>query len=43
MIKVKGQKLSTVKSYKYRGELALDDGSKSEVLSKLVPATVALT
>ena len=33
-IKVKGQKLGTVKSFKYLGAVISDDGSKAEILSR---------
>ena len=42
-IKVKGQKLGTVTSFKYLGAVVLDDGSKPEVLSRTEQATAALT
>ena len=42
-IKVKGQKLGTVTSFKYLGAVVSDDGSKPEVLSRIAPATAALT
>ena len=42
-IKIKGQKLGTVKSFKYLGAVVSDDGSKSEVLSRIAQATAALT
>ena len=42
-IKVKGQKLGTVTSFKYLGAVVSDDGSKPEVLSRIAQATVALT
>ena len=42
-IKVKGQKLSTVTSFKYLGAVVADDGSKPEVLSRIAQATAALT
>ena len=42
-IKVKGQKLGTVTSFKYLGAVVLDDGSKSEILSRIAQTTVALT
>ena len=42
-IKVKGQKLGTVKSIKYLGADVSDEGSKSEVLSRISQATAALT
>ena len=42
-IKVKGQKLGTVTSFKYLGAVVSDDGSKPEVLSGIAQATAALT
>ena len=42
-IKVKGQKLDTVLSFKYLGAVVSDDGSKPEVLSRIAQATTALT
>ena len=42
-IKVKGQKLGTVTSYKYLGAVVTDDGSKPELLSRIAQATAALT
>ena len=42
-IKVKGQKLGTVTSFKYLGAVFSDDGSKPEVLSRIAQATAALT
>ena len=42
-IKVKGQKLGTVTSFKYLGVVVSDDGSKPGVLSKIAKATAALT
>ena len=42
-IKVKGQKLDTVTSFKYLGAVVSDDGSKPEILSKIAQATAALT
>ena len=42
-IKVKGQKLGTVTSFKYLGTVVSDDGSKPEVLSRIAQATAALT
>ena len=42
-IKVKGQKLATVTSFKYLGAVVSDDGSKPEVLSRIAQATTALT
>ena len=42
-IKVKGQKLGTVTSFKYLGAVTSDDGSKPEALSRTAQATAALT
>ena len=42
-IKVKGQKLGTVTSFKYLGAVVSDDSSKPEVLSRIAQATAALT
>ena len=42
-IKVKGQKLGTVTSFKYLGAVVSDDGSQPEVLSRIAQATAALT
>ena len=42
-IKVIGQKLGTVTSFKYIGAVVSDDGSKPEVLSMIAQATAALT
>ena len=42
-IKVKGQKLGTLTSFKYLGAVVSDDGSKPEVLSRIAQATAALT
>ena len=42
-IKVKGQKLGNVTSFKYLGAVASDDGSKPEVLSRIAQATAAFT
>ena len=44
-IKVKGQKLGTVTSFKYLGAVVSDDGcsSKPDVLSRIAQATAALT
>ena len=42
-IKVKGQKLGTVTSFKYLGVVVSDEGSKPEVLSRIAQATAALT
>ena len=42
-IKVKGQKMGTVTSFKYIGTVVSDDGSKPEILSRIAQATAALT
>ena len=42
-LKVEGQKLGTVTSFKYLGAVVSDDGSKPEVLSRIAQATTALT
>ena len=42
-IKVKGQKLGTVTSFKYLGAVISDDGTKPEALSRIEQATAALT
>ena len=42
-MKVKGQKLGTVTSFKYLGAVVSDDGSKPEILSRIAQATAALT
>ena len=42
-IKVNGQKLETVKSFKYLGSVIADEGSKPEILSRIAQATAALT
>ena len=42
-IKIKGQKLGTVTSFKYLGALVSDFGSKPEVLPRIAQATAALT
>ena len=42
-IKVKGQKLGSVTSFKYLGAIVSDDGSKPEVTSRIAHATAALT
>ena len=42
-IKVKGQKLGTVTSFKFVGAVVSDDGSKPEVLSRIAQANAALT
>ena len=42
-IKVKGQKLGTVTSFKYLGAVVSDDGFKPEVHPRIAQATAALT
>ena len=42
-IKVNGQKLETVTSFKYLGSVIIDESSKPETLSRIAQATVALT
>ena len=42
-IKIKGQMLETVTSFKYLGAIASDEGSKPQVLSRIAQATAALT
>ena len=42
-IKVNGQKLETVTSVKYMGSVITDEGSKSEILSRIAQATAALS
>ena len=42
-IKVNGQKLETVTSFKYLGSIITDEGSKPEILSRIAQATAALT
>ena len=39
LLKVTGQKLGTVTSFKYLGAVVSDDGSKPEVLSRVEQAT----
>ena len=41
-IKVRGQKLGTVTSFKYLRAVVSDDGSKPDVLSRIAQATAAL-
>ena len=41
-IKVNGQKLETVTSFKYLGSVITDEGSKPEVLCRIAQATAAL-
>ena len=42
-IKVNGQKLETVTSFKYLGSVIADGGSKPEILSRIAQTTAALT
>ena len=42
-IKVNGQKLETVTSFKYLGSVKSDEGSKPEILSRIAQTTAALT
>ena len=42
-VKVEGQVLGTVTSFKYLGAVVSDDGSKLEVLLRIAQATAALT
>ena len=42
-IKVNGQKLETVTSFKYQGSIITDEGSKPEILSRIAQTTAALT
>ena len=42
-IKVNGQKLETVTSFKYLGSVITDEGSKLEILSRIAKTTAALT
>ena len=42
-IKVNGQKLETVTSFKYLGSVITDEGSKLEIPSRIAQATAALT
>ena len=41
-IKVNGQKLETVTSFKYLGSVITDEGFKPEILSRLAQTTAAL-
>ena len=42
-IKVNGQKLQTVTSFKYLGSVITDEGSKPGILSRIAQTTAALT
>ena len=41
-IKVHGQKLQTVTSFKYLGSVITDEGSKPEILPRIAQTTAAL-
>ena len=42
-MKVNGQKLETVASFKYLGPVITDEGFKPEILCRIVQTTAALT
>ena len=42
-IKLNGQKLETVTSFKYLGSVVTDEGFKPEILSRMAQTTTALT
>ena len=42
-IKVNGQKLETVTSFKYLGSVITDEGSKPDILCRAAQTTAALT
>ena len=42
-IKINGQKLETVTSFKYLGSVITDEGSKPEILSRVAQTTAVLT
>ena len=42
-IKVNGQKLETVTSFKYLGSVITDEGSKPEILSRIAQTTATFT
>ena len=42
-IKVNGQKLETITSFKYPGSVVSDEGSKPERLSRIAQTTAAMT
>ena len=42
-VKVNGQRLETVKSFRYLGSIITDEGSKLEILARIARTTAALT
>ena len=42
-IKVNGQRLETVRSFKYQGSVITDEDSKPEILSRIAQTTAAFT
>ena len=42
-IKINGQKLETVTSFKYLGSVITDEGSNPEILYRIAQTTAALT
>ena len=42
-IKINGQKLETVTSFKYLGSVVIDKDSKPEILSRIAQTTATLT
>ena len=42
-VKVNGQRLETVKSFRYLGSVITDEGSKPEILTRIAQTTAALT
>ena len=42
-IKVNGQRLETVTSFKYLGSVVIDEGSKPEIFSRIAQTMAALT
>ena len=42
-VKVNGQRLETVKSFRYLGSIITDEGSKMEILARIARTTAALT
>ena len=43
LINVNGQKLDTVTNFRYLGSVITNAGSKSDILSRIVKTTAALT